>query len=75
MFMRFLQLKIDSQSMTEFKEFYEDTIFPRLQKMPGCLFAGLIGSKNNNEFVSLTFWQTLEQAENYEKKGVFKNLV
>ncbi len=74
MFMRFLQLKIDSQSMTEFKEFYENTIFPRLQKMPGCLFAGLIGSKNNNEFVSLTFWQTLEQAENYEKKGVFKNL-
>ncbi len=73
MFMRFLQLQIDSQSVSEFKNFYEATISPRLQKMHGCLFAGLITS-NKNEFISLTFWESLEDAENYEKAGVFKNL-
>ncbi len=74
MFMRFLQLKVNSKSVDDFKSFYKDTIFPKLQEMPGCLFAGLISSQVNNEFISLTFWQTLFQAENYEKQGVFKNL-
>ncbi len=73
MFMRFLQLKINSNSVDEFKKFYETTISPRLQNMSGCLFAGLISSPEN-EFISLTFWKSLEEAEKYEKLGVFKNL-
>ncbi len=73
MFMRFLQLKINSSSVDQFKKFYEETISPGLQKMSGCRFAGLISSQKN-EFISLTFWDTSAQAENYEKLGVFKNL-
>ena len=76
MFMRFLQLKIDVQHINEFKKFYEDIVSPKLQNMPGCLFAGLIKSGiSNNEFISLTFWSTLKQAENYEKQGAYNSLI
>lgn len=75
MFMRILQLNLNPVYIEEFKSFYEDTVEPRLQKVDGCLFASLIKSKpEKDEFISLTFWQTQAQAENYENSGVFKNL-
>ncbi len=75
MFMRFLLLKIETQHIDEFKKFYEETVSPSLQNMPGCLFAGLISSPHINEFISLTFWEKLIHAENYEKEGVFHALI
>ncbi|MEO8398559.1 MAG: antibiotic biosynthesis monooxygenase family protein [Ignavibacteriaceae bacterium] len=76
MFMRFLHLEINSDFMNEFKKFYEETVFPQLQQISGCLFAGLIKSGiKNNEVISLTFWETQSAAENYEKQGIFKALV
>jgi len=74
--MRFLQLKINTKYTEDIKEFYENSVLPQLQKMLGCIFAGLIkGGSEENEFVSLTFWETQEQAENYERSGVFQNLL
>ncbi len=76
MFMRFLQLKLQPEYIAEFKKFYEEDVLEKLHKTPGCLFAGLIKSKPEiNEYISLTFWQTKEQAENYETHGAFKNLL
>jgi len=73
--MRLLQLQLDPAHVDQFKKFYETVVFPQLQKMQGCLFAGLIKSKpEENEFISLTFWQEQAQAENYEKSGVFQKL-
>lgn len=75
MFMRLLQLQIEPVHIDQFKSFYETTVFPQLQEMPGCMFAGLIKSKpEENEFISLTFWQEQAQAENYEKSGTFQKL-
>lgn len=76
MYMRFFQLKIDNQYVENFKEFYENTVYPGLQNMPGCLFACLIKSGlSNNDFISITFWETLAQAESYEKNGTFHDLL
>lgn len=75
MFMRLLQLQLDSSHIADFKNFYENTVFPQLQRMHGCLFASLIKSKpEENEFISLTFWQEQAQAEAYEKNGYFQEL-
>ena len=75
MFMRFLQLKLNEVYVSEFIKFYEAEVLTELRKTAGCLFAGLIKSKpEENEFISLTFWQTQKQAENYETSGAFKNL-
>jgi heme-degrading monooxygenase HmoA len=76
MFMRFLQFKLNPDFLSEFEKFYENDVLPQLQKIPGCLFAGLINSKpEENEFASLTFWEHQEQAEDYERSGVFESLV
>jgi len=73
--MRFLQLKIKPDSVNSFKDFYESDVMYELHNTPGCLFAGLIKSKpEENEFISLTFWETQEQAEQYETIGAFKKL-
>jgi quinol monooxygenase YgiN len=75
MFMRILKLNVDPKFIEEFKVFYEETVEPKLQAVDGCLFASLIKSKpDKDEFVSLTFWKTQQQAENYENSDVFKNL-
>ena len=74
--MRILKLNLNADSINDFKKFYEETVEPRLQSVEGCLFASLINSKpDKNEFISLTFWKTQLQAENYEKSGVFQSLI
>jgi len=76
MFMRLLQLKLNPDYIEEFKNFYDNTVLQRLQKMPGCIFAGLIKSgPENTEFISLTFWETQQNAEEYEKSEVFNGLI
>ncbi len=76
MFMRFLQLKTKLDRISEFKNFYETEVMPELHKTPGCLFAGLIKSKpEENELISLTFWQTLAHAEKYESSEPYKKLL
>ena len=76
MFMRFLQIKIKRDVTAEFERFYEEIVMPQMQKVPGCLFAGLIRHKpEENEFASLTFWKEQEDAENYEQSGIFQSLV
>jgi quinol monooxygenase YgiN len=73
--MRLLQLQLKPAYVQEFKKFYESKVFPELQKLPGCVFAGLIkSSPQPDEFISLTFWKTQAQAEQYENSGAFKNL-
>ena len=75
MFMRFVQLRIKPENVNNFKYFYESDVIRELHNTPGCLFAGLIKSKpEENEFISLTFWETQQQAENYEAAGAFKKL-
>ncbi len=75
MFMRFLQLKLKPENIKYFKIFYETDVIGELRNAPGCLFAGLIKSKpEDNEFISLTFWEKQEQAESYESGGSFNTL-
>ncbi len=76
MFMRLLQLKLNPEFTGQFKDFYESFVFERLYKMSGCIFAGLIKSgPHTNDFFSLTFWKTRNDAENYEKSEVFKEIM
>ncbi len=75
MFMRFLQLNLDPRLILDFRNFYDTEVTGKLRKTPGCLFAGLIKSKpEENEYISLTFWKTRQQAEDYENSEVFKKL-
>ncbi len=76
MFMRLLQLHLNPDFTKEFKQFYQETVSPKLQQIDGCLFASLIKSKPKEyEYISLTFWKTRKQAENYERSSLFQDLL
>ncbi len=76
MFMRLVQLNVEKREIDKFRDTYQKDIIDRLQKTTGCRFAGLIESgAEESEFISLTLWDEQEQAENYEKGGVYEELL
>jgi quinol monooxygenase YgiN len=76
MFVRFLQLKVSTEYLKTLQGFYDKIVIPELQKIPGCQYACLIQSGNSaDEFVSMTFWSTKNEAEAYEKSGVYQSLL
>jgi heme-degrading monooxygenase HmoA len=76
MFMRLVQLNVENLNIDEFREAYNKEVITRLQKIPGCKFVGLIESRaEKSEFISLTLWDTQDQAEEYEKSGVYSELL
>jgi len=73
--MRLLQLNVQPNYVGNFKSIYELSVIPRLKEIPGCNFVALIESSlKDNEFISLSFWETQDQAENYENGVIFKDL-
>lgn len=76
MFMRFVQLKINTKYLQILREFYGQIVAPELQQMPGCLFAGIIqGSHQPEEIISVTFWETHKQAENYTTSAAYQRMI
>lgn len=76
MFMRLLYLQGKSDDIDILRSFYDTAVIPELQKIDGCLFAGLlISSTDVTKGISLTLWDTKKHSENYEKSGVYKKLL
>jgi heme-degrading monooxygenase HmoA len=71
-----LQVTVNPGRVAELQENYERNVIPRLQQTPGCLYVGLTKSvRDDNEYISLTLWETQADAEAYEKSGVFAELL
>lgn len=76
MFMRLVQLKIKLEHAQILQEFYRQIVSPELQKMPGCIFAGVIQSASQpEEVVSMTFWETRQQAEAYTNSEFYQQII
>jgi quinol monooxygenase YgiN len=76
MYMRLFHLKINPDFLPMLQPFHDKVVIPELQQIEGCLFAGLIqSSKSDNECVSITLWETREQAEAFEKSMAFRSLM
>ena len=76
MFMRLFNLKTRSEKVGVLKSFYDAVVIPELQKIDGCLFAGLLLNNTDiTEVISLTLWDTQQHAENYEGSGLFEKLL
>jgi heme-degrading monooxygenase HmoA len=76
MYMRFVQVRVKPENMPDHHRMYEEEVLPRLQKVPGCVFATLIESEQHpGECISMTLWESREQAERYEKSGLFNELL
>ncbi len=76
MYMRLVKANYMPASLSLIQKIYDEKIIPELQKMRGCLFACLIVSETKiDEGVSLTIWDSEENAESYVQSGVFQSLL
>jgi len=76
MYLRILSLVIQPGKMEELQKIYTQEILPVLQTTKGCRYAFLTESmEKKNEAVSVTIWDSQQDAEQYEQSGVFAKLV
>lgn len=76
MFIRFVHVSVKPEHVVDIRNLYESTVVPTLQKVSGCLFAGLIRNEHKpEEFTSMTLWKSGEQAVAYEQGPVYKELL
>lgn len=76
MFMRILQIKIKPAFAEPFRNFYQYTVISEIKRLDGALFIGLVKSSvRQDEFLSLSLWDSAENAEQCEKGGIFENLM
>lgn len=76
MFMRIVSAKILPDKMDEFRHLYKNEIVAALEITKGCRYAYLSESmKEDNDFFSVTIWDSRQDAENYEKRGSFEELI
>jgi heme-degrading monooxygenase HmoA len=76
MYVRFVSIKVREGKEKEFKQIYLKEIIPALQKTKGCRFVYLTENlQKNNEFISVTIWDSKVDAEIYENSGQFNALV
>jgi heme-degrading monooxygenase HmoA len=74
--MRLFHLKTREEKVGVLKSFYDAVVIPELQKIDGCLFAGLLLNNTDiSEGISLTLWDTQQHAEEYEGSGLFEKLL
>ncbi len=76
MYMRFVYLRVKPEKVVAFETFYENRVTPTLHEMKGCLFASLMQSAAHpDECISMTLWNTPEDAQDYEQSGRYDALI
>lgn len=76
MFMRMVQVRIKRGTLPKLQTFYKDRVIPALQNTRGCRYAGFMVSVHHpEECISLTLWDSTDDAVAYEKGGPFSALL
>ncbi|MCC5939911.1 MAG: antibiotic biosynthesis monooxygenase [Balneolaceae bacterium] len=76
MYLRMVEATVKKKGEYLLGEVYAEKILTSLEKVPGCIFAGLLHSRDQEfKYISLTLWQSEKDAEVYEASGSYqKNL-
>jgi heme-degrading monooxygenase HmoA len=76
MFMRLVQVKVKDGQIEGLQQHYRHRIIAALSGIPGCRYAGLMKSVHHpEECISLTLWDSEQDAEAYERGGLFETLL
>ncbi len=76
MYLRLVQAKAKPAELTRLRWLYDDRVVPALQKTPGCMYACLMQStREPNEVISMTLWETQARADEYETSGLYAKLL
>ena len=69
---RIMRFNVAPDKIAKFSEGYREDFTPAIQKVPGCLYAGLLANlEAEHQLASITIWASREDAERYEQSEVF----
>jgi len=75
MYLRILDLKIKEGKMEQFLRICKEEILPALQAVQGCRYTALSeNAQERNKVLSLTIWDSRQDAMNYENSALFIRL-
>jgi heme-degrading monooxygenase HmoA len=75
MFLRFVRLDVRAGSEADFQRFHRERVLPALQRVAGCLFAGLLAPWRGEAHRSVTLWRSADDARAYEDSGLYRELL
>jgi len=76
MIVRLTYLSFLPQNLVQAKRIYYDEVIPTVKKQKGNIDCRLLEPiDKNDEYVSMTTWDTKADADAYESSGVYRNLV
>jgi len=76
MYIRIVSHILQKDKINEFRDIFVEQIIPALQETKGCRYSYLIESMHQeNEVISLSIWDSKEDALAYEKSGAFEKLI
>lgn len=76
MFVRLVTCKFLPDKINEARKVFLNEIIPALQKQNGILHVRFLEpTEKTGDFISMTEWRTKEDAESYERTGLYQKLV
>lgn len=74
--LRTVALKIRPGKIDEFRKLYVDEVIPALRKVRGCRYIYLTENPEKpNEVISITSWESEQDASGYEQSGLFQKIL
>lgn len=75
MYVRIVSVHLRPGAKEEFARLYAAEIIPTLLEVKGCRYAFLTeGLEERNEVLSISIWETADDATSYEQAGIFRHL-
>ena len=76
MFVRLTYFGFKPEKIQELKKFYNEVAIPTVRKQKGNLDCRLLEPLDKkDEYISMTTWESREDADAYHNKGTYKSLV
>lgn len=76
MYLRFVKVDTQGADLRSVQEFYQQKVLPLLQQQGSCRFASLLQATSRaEECISMTLWDTPEEADRYEQGDAYRSLV
>lgn len=76
MIVRLTYLSFMPENLVQAKSIYHDEVMPAVRKQKGNIDCKLLTPINeNDEYISMTIWETKADADAYESSGLYRELV
>ncbi len=75
LYLRMVSMRVQPEKSAEFRFIFENEVLPQLRSTAGCLYVYLVENvEQKDEWLSVSVWNSKEDADHYEQSGVFDRL-